>query len=344
LALAAGGATRDSGSISDTIHYVLDLFGTQGRVYPLQMESTAAQTRQVEMVPHRPTALHNCLCVYCGVPLSASNMSREHVIGRRFVPKGKLNKQWNLILNACQRCNSHKADLEDDISAITLQPNAWGRYGHEDPRAIDEAQRKANDARSRRTRKTVQNSSEGINIRRSLGPGINLSFQFSCPPQIDDSRAFELARMQLVAFFYMQTYNHETRRGGYWLHGYHPVMTTIRSDWGNALMKGFMRTIEPWDCRVLTISADGFFKLITRKHPTAETWAWALEWNHNRRLIGFFGELEPAQAIVDGLPRLTAQTIYQAQNESLAYRTDVQLKEDDDTLFLVLEETEEPDA
>ncbi|UCI05144.1 HNH endonuclease [Mesorhizobium sp. B1-1-8] len=313
-------------------------------MYRLHMESSAAHSRQIEMVPERPTALNNRACVYCGTTLLAGNISREHVIGRRFVPKGKLHGQWNLILNACQRCNSRKADLEDDISAITLQPDAWGRYGHDDTGAMEEARRKANDARSRRTRKPVKDSSEGINIRGSLGPGINISFQFSSPPQIDDQRAFELARLQLMAFFYMQTYNHDIRRGGYWLHGYHPVMTAIRSDWGNALMKGFMRTVELWDCRFLAISADGFFKLITRKHPSAETWAWALEWNHNRRLIGFFGELEPAQMIFDSLPRLTAKTVYQAPNESLSYRRDVALNEEEDTLFVVFEETEQSDA
>ncbi|MFD1983312.1 HNH endonuclease [Mesorhizobium newzealandense] len=308
------------------------------------MESSNTQSSHIEMSPQRPKALDNCACVYCGGALSAGNTSREHVIGRRFVPKGKLHGQWNLILNACRQCNSHKADLEDDISAITLQPDAWGRYGHDDVGAIEDARRKANDARSRRTRKTVKDSSEGINIRSSLGPGVNISFQFSSPPQIDDNRAFELARMHLMAFFYMQTYNRESRRGLYWPHGYHPVMTANRSDWGNGLMAGFMRAVEHWDCRALAISAEGFFKLITRKHPSAETWAWALEWNHNRRLIGFFGEREPAQAIVDRLPRLRKHTVYQAPNESLSYRTDVPLNEEDDTLFSVFGESAEPES
>lgn len=80
-------------------------------------------------------------------------------------------------------------------------------------------------------------------------------------------------------------------------------------------MVGFTRAIESWDCR--------FFKLITRKHPSVEIWAWALEWNHNRRLIGFFGEREPAQAIYDSLPKLKARTVYQAPNEFLAYGTEV---------------------
>ncbi|MBT1159498.1 HNH endonuclease [Aminobacter anthyllidis] len=308
------------------------------------METPAPAFELMDFRPERPVSLRNRTCVYCGLFLSPSNKTREHVIGRRFVPDGKLQGQWNLILNACRPCNSRKADLEDDISAITLQPDSWGRYGHGDIAAIEDAQRKARDSRSRRTRKTVKDSSEQIKIQGTLGPGVKLSFQYSSPPQIDDDRAFELARLQLTAFFYMQTYNHETRQGGYWLHGYHPVMTANRSDWGNPLMVGFMRTIESWDCRLLAISADGFFKLITRKHPLTETWAWALEWNHSRRLMGFFGEPDPAQDIVNSLPRLEVKTVYQAPDESLSFRVETPLKEDEDALFLVFDGTVQPDT
>ena len=42
------------------------------------------------------------------------------MIGRRFVPKGKLNNQWNLIVRVCIKCNNKKSDLEDDISAISM--------------------------------------------------------------------------------------------------------------------------------------------------------------------------------------------------------------------------------
>ena len=35
--------------------------------------------------------LHNVTCVYCGSELTKDITTREHVIGRRFVPKGKLH-------------------------------------------------------------------------------------------------------------------------------------------------------------------------------------------------------------------------------------------------------------
>jgi hypothetical protein len=68
------------------------------------------------------------ICPYCGVALSKENSTKEHVLARKFVPKGTLNNQWNLILNACRCCNNSKSDLEDDISAITMQPNMRGDH------------------------------------------------------------------------------------------------------------------------------------------------------------------------------------------------------------------------
>jgi hypothetical protein len=271
--------------------------------------------------------------VYCGQELTPETTSKEHVVGRRFVPCGSLQGAWNLIVNACTACNARKADLEDDISAITLHPDAWGRYGHENSSAAQDGVRKASKAHSRKTGRPVADSAESLSFTAQMFPGLTASFNYTSPPQIDDQRAFALAKMQLMAFFYFQTYSEETRHGGYWRHGYYPVTTAQRSDWGNVLMTAFMQTIATWDPRFLAITADGFFKVITRKHPSADTWAWAVEWNHSRRLIGFFGEREPAQVVVDGLPRLPIKLVYQSDRETLAYRSEITLKEDDDILF-----------
>jgi len=87
--------------------------------------------------------LTNKTCPYCGTILSPENQTKEHVIGRRFVPRGSLNKHWNLIVRACTICNGIKSDLEDDLSAVTLHPDAFGRSPSPDPRVVDDAQRKA---------------------------------------------------------------------------------------------------------------------------------------------------------------------------------------------------------
>jgi hypothetical protein len=83
----------------------------------------------------RAIVLRNINCAYCGRLFDAElPATKEHVIGRRFVPRGCFAGQWNLILNACGRCNGDKAELEDDISAITMMPDAFGCHAIADDR------------------------------------------------------------------------------------------------------------------------------------------------------------------------------------------------------------------
>ena len=65
--------------------------------------------------PSKPVLLRNTVCAYCVVQLTASNATKEHVVGRKFVPTGKLDKRWNLILRTCSPCNTRKSELEDDL-------------------------------------------------------------------------------------------------------------------------------------------------------------------------------------------------------------------------------------
>ncbi len=280
-----------------------------------------------------PIILDNETCVYCGTQLIHSSVTKEHVIGRRFVPKGKLDGQWNLIVRACKICNSKKSDLENDISAISMQADAWGRHALFDHILVKEAARKAQNSISRRTSKPVKDSSEEINIKGLFAPGVEFTFNLTSPPQIESERIFELARMQLMAFFYWITYNHDSKRGGFWLGSFFPVLEAIRSDWGNPVHRAFMDTVVNWEPRVLAIGADGFFKVVIRRHPTEVCWSWALEWNHKYRIVGFFGEQEPARTIANTFPPLEAVTITQGQNYYTRYRFELALEEEEDNLF-----------
>lgn len=288
----------------------------------------------MELRPNRAIHLHNTRCAYCGDGITPENKTQDHVIGRRFVPKGKLNANWNLIVNACRPCNNRKSDLEDDIAAITLQPDLWGRFGHEDAAAIEEARRKAANSFSRRTGKKVGDSHETTTLTGKFGPGITFNFNLTSPPQIDRERAFELARMHLVAMFFMQTYAKDTKQGGWWLHGYHPVLMVRREDWGNPIMRGFMEATRDWEWRLHAVTADGFFKAWTRIHPDGKYWAWAVEWNRSHRLIGFFGEREPAQALVDTFPKPKSETIYEGPGRFIRITPETPLPESEDTLFM----------
>jgi hypothetical protein len=282
---------------------------------------------------NRALLINNSHCPYCAVELDLRNRSKEHVIGRRFVPRGKLNGQWNLILYACEPCNARKANLEDDISAITLHPDVWGVSYHAEAAVIEEARRKALNSLSRRTRKRVHESREQVKVEANLFPGVSATFSFTAPPQVDQDRAFELARLQFLSLYFMQTYNAVTRRGYCWPGGFHPVKFATQRDWGNVTMRAFMLDTRSWDLRLHLVTADGFFKATTRRHPSSELWSWALEWNHSTRLVGFFGERQTAESLVGSWPAEQRRVIFERPGTSLHYSSDIRLREEDDTLF-----------
>jgi hypothetical protein len=165
--------------------------------------------------PNRAIVLANRTCVYCGRELTDRGFTKEHVIGRQFVPKGLLNGEWNLIIHACDACNHAKSDLEDDISAITLQRDAWGQHPIEDPRRDAEARRKAR-SKSRRTQTSVGQSTEHFDVTFPFGRGVEMRFGVASPPQLDVNRVYRLCMMHSQAFFYWITYDETSKRGRLW--------------------------------------------------------------------------------------------------------------------------------
>lgn len=281
----------------------------------------------------QPHILENITCVYCGYSFVGDDWTKEHVVGRKFVPKGKLNGEWNLIVRACEICNGIKSDLENDISAITMQPNASGKYAIEDRDLIREAKRKAKKSFSRRTKKIVLDSYENIKFSAPFSEGINIKGNFTSPPQIDNKRMFELARLQLMGFFYMLTFNKLQNKGYYWVGEYSPLLEAIRSDWGNPVHKWFMNLVKDWEPRLLFIGADGFFKASIRRNPGADHWAWVLEWNHNYRLVGFFGCPETTSELSKKVPSLNIRHVADLDNGYILTRSDIPLNDDDDLMF-----------
>jgi len=288
-----------------------------------------------ELDPNSTILLDNVTCPYCGRPFDGKVVVRdkEHVVGRNFVPRGKLDGGWSLILRACRRCNGHKADLENDLSAISMQPDAAGRYPESDPTLISQAVRKGAKSVSRRTGKPVNASQEKLSLNLSYAPGIEFDFQFTSAPQADSQRVYELARLQLMGFFYCLTFDGNTRKGSFWRGGFFPIFDTVRSDWGNLVMRGFMDTVVTWRPRLLGIGADGFFKIAIREHPMSACWSWALEWNKNYRIIGFFGDQQTAKTIANGFPRLKLQSIAEGRDSFMRYYLETPLSDEEDKLF-----------
>jgi hypothetical protein len=259
--------------------------------------------------------------------------SQEHVIGRKFVPKGALQGSWNLILNACGRCNNAKFDLEDDISAITMQSDPTGRHTSNDPRLVTDAQRKARGSFSRLTSKPVEHSAEGFQVQHPHGP-ITFTFRFNAPPQMDERRAFCLAEYHVRAFFDWCFYDEDLRKGKIWIGDFAPVHIAPCGDWGNPVNRWFMQEIVEWKRCVLAIGADGFLKILLRQHDDHPVWAWALEWNQNLRIIGFCGDLTSIDAVAASMPKLDLELLHEVPGQfSRYFRMEQALDPADDDLF-----------
>jgi hypothetical protein len=289
--------------------------------------------------PNKRMMLKNRTCAYCHRPFDKDlRPEEEHVIGRRFVPRGTLAKQWNLILRSCRECNERKAELENDISAITMIPDEFGRF-ETDESTVSEAVRKGTTI-SRRTGKPVADSHEELEHEVQMVPGLTLRTRFVAGPQLDQDRAFELAMFHVAGFFYRNTYDEMNRVGrpvpGVWV----PMRLFRRSDWGNELLLAFQDMTSTWAPRVHGIAAGGFFKIIIRRHPEPEPalWSWALEWNKNYRLSGMFGDEDKAVSVAATLPKLKVWFAGEGSDEmGRPYRdtrrVEVPLADENDRLF-----------
>jgi hypothetical protein len=286
----------------------------------------------------RATTLKNETCPYCGNPVSRRSGTKEHVIARRFVPHGAMDGCWNLILRACRQCNNQKSDLEDDLSAITMAFHAYGLRGMDDDRLKREVQRKALRSISRKTGKLVGKSSETVAFSFQGPVGIEVSGNFSAPPQMDEGRVFALARLQLTGLFYMLTYDTVTNRGHWWEGGFLPLHGAIKTDWGNPIHRHFMREVEKWDYRLIVSTADGYFRVAIRKHHTEKCWSWALEWNNCYRLVGYFGDEEIALALIERTPKLRLNSILESGKNWIRVRNETPIPEDEDVMFVAPED------
>jgi len=199
----------------------------------------------------------------------------------------------------------------------------------EDSTVVAEVVRKAQRSVSRRTHKAVIDSSKTFTRKGAIVPGVNYTATMTAPPQIDHSRAFELAEYHLAGFFYLITYDRANKIGGRWLGTCMPIGAVPATDYGNVVQRWFMTYTDTWHPRIIGYIASGFFRVAIRRHPETEIWSWALEWNKTMRLIGFLGEEHILGEAVKTMPELQ----WDIQNEHYRQRGEVPLDEEDDTLF-----------
>ncbi|MFT3685292.1 MAG: hypothetical protein QM783_10265 [Phycisphaerales bacterium] len=261
--------------------------------------------------------------------------TKDHVIARNFVPPGHFDGQWNLIVNACEKCNSTKSQLENEVAAISMQPDAWGRHPENDHQLASEAMRRAQSVKNSRTGKPLHIPEKPIVSEYDVMPGLRMTFSLVAPAQLSDDQAFRLAWHQIAAFFYLITYKPDLKLGRRWPGEFLPIAVVRESDWGNSLMRTFQDLVGPWDHRVHGIAASGYFGVCIKKSPAPrELWSWALEWNRTFRVIGFIGSQEAAQDAARSLVWPQMRIRQTGANSSESFRLEERMPEGEDKLFL----------
>lgn len=280
-------------------------------------------------VVEKAIRLRNRTCVYCGADSNTHPHQREHVIGRKFVPKGSFqSNDWNLIVSACRRCNHIKSILEGEISAITLQPGLGTT--HADAALRDLAERKAAKARCEATGKVVRDSKESLHFTFDVGLNARFNLGLIAPARLLRDRVKALAEAHIQGFFYFITYNEALRQGGFLPNGIVWFAWAQKEDWGNLHFSAFSTLTEHWICRVSGTAAAGFFRIAIKRDPSAQLlWSFALEWNRNCRVIGFFGDKNAAEEYTLAFPAFEWTSI----DERHRMRFETPLKGSEDILF-----------
>src|SRR3569833_3007341 len=292
----------------------------------------ATTTDQPKPHTKKRLVLPNVTCIYCGQILVAESNTEEHVIGKRFVPKGMLAARWNLIARCCQPCNGRKAALENDISAILLQPSAFGVFASDKALLATEATRKGT-SRHPNTGKTVKDSTTSLTVPAAMTPSVQMSIGFVGPPMVDHDRAAQLAWHHVTAFLYASTFDQATQSGRFARGVFMVFDQSLRTDWGNVVQRAFAKEVLPWKMVLGLRAADGYFKATIRKHSSFPCHSWALEWNMNMRIVGFLGDEEVVESFAQKMPEFNTRVLPTAPGERLCFREERTLEESDDHLF-----------
>lgn len=278
----------------------------------------------------------NDVCIYCNRRFDDSDVvvTKEHLVGRNFVPRGSLDggRSFNFIFNACQQCNNDKSALEGHISAITqFMSPAVAENAAFGERAIAKSLREIHPWTGRPIANSFHESA--VQMR---GAGLGIKVGFVGPPQADREMVSRLALRHVQGLYALVTNPDRTLApltllfpGWVYILGHY-----IRSDWGNGHAITASDFVRDWTVRARIITAGGYFQAMLRR-DTAElgTWFWALEWNRYMRVIGgitYDGQLPSFMRDLPELHWVEARTSTGAVFRS---RREQPLDEEPDDLF-----------
>lgn len=133
------------------------------------------------------------------------------------------------------------------------------------------------------------------------------------------------------------TYKDEMRRGQPISGVFIPVDSSAVTNWGNPVQRWFMDRVEHWRSSFVNSLANDFFRVALRRAASnVNLWSWALEWNRNYRLIGFFGDDMLVENELKSMPprptSIPAGTT--PDGAILRFTPDVMLPDEVDVLFV----------
>lgn len=280
----------------------------------------------------------NQRCLYCGALVGANSSiesSKEHLIGRNFVPKGAFEdgRQFNFIFRACKACNSGKSEVEGHLSSVTLF-NIIQEV--DDEKTRDTILRKASkDYHPNKRGKLVKDSFDELTFNLVGLVGTKISTGVKLPPQANEEYIKFLSFKHIQGLFSLVTSHDPSSVKGtnlldgkyFWFHN-----SYYYRDWGNPELIEISKRAHELKCRARIDTANNYFKAtLCRKDERPGYWFWALEWNKCLRIVGGISFPDKQLEIFNNLPPRKWHSLGSTPETKLSF--EVPISEEEDILF-----------
>lgn len=253
----------------------------------------------------RDPARSNQHCLYCGAFVGAGSTvesNEEHLIGRKFVPKGTMENAFNFSFRTCRPCNAEKARLEGHVSSVTLLGSPSVDV---DENARRSAERKAVGDTHPETGMKMGEAIERQAVEYKFGPATFTFGMIGRSPAAKDSVPL-LASFHIQALFSLITKAGNDASGEVRLlplNQFHVFNSYPHTDWGNPQLVEITQRAASWPCKVVIRSGDGHFLACLRRSDK-QGWFWALEWNKSLRIVGGINFEDETTPLFENLPIL----------------------------------------
>lgn len=277
----------------------------------------------------------NDVCLYCNRLFDDVEViaTKEHLVGRNFVPRGSLDggRCFNFIFDACSDCNNDKSVHEGHVSAITQLMSPAISETEFAERAIAKSKGETHP----QTGRPVADSFHKQTIEMR-GSDLGIRMGFVGPPQTDRYSVHRLAMRHVQGLYALVTNPDRTVKPLTLLYPGHVYVLGdyLPGDWGNSQAWAASERVRDWTVRARIITAGGYFRAVLRRDGAeVGSWFWALEWNRYMRVIGGISYDGQLPSFMRDLPDLHWIESHTASGARLRQRQEESLDEASDTLF-----------